>query len=52
MPYLKELKSYPSADYMKFKVHYDLKNFTKALKKLSRSADDEHFEEAMQLIKK
>ena len=37
---------------MKFKVHYDLKNFPKALKKLSRSTEDSHFEEAIQIIKK
>lgn len=47
VPYLKELKSQPSLDYTKFKVHYDLKNFTKALKKLSKSPDDSHFEEAL-----
>ena len=52
VPYLKELRAYPSADYMKFKVHYDLKNYVKALKKLSKSSDDGHFEEALQLIKK
>ena len=52
VPYLKELKSYSSTDYMKFKVHFDLKNYAKALKKLSRSTDDGHFEEALQLIKK
>ena len=38
---------------MKYKVHFDLKNFSKALKKLSKSADEEHFlKEAMSLIKK
>lgn len=47
VPYLKELKSYPSLDYTKFKVHYDLKNFNKALKKLSKSPEDSHFEEAL-----
>lgn len=52
VPYLKELKSYSSPDYMKFKIHFDLKNFTKALKKLARSTDEEHFTEAMALIKK
>jgi len=52
VPYLKELKSFPSADYMKFKVHFDLKNYSKALKKLTKSNDDTHFEEAVQLIKK
>jgi len=51
VPYLKELKAYP-VDYMKFKVHYDLKNFETALKKLSKSTDDGHFEEALQLIRK
>ena len=52
VPYLKELKNFASQDYMKFKVHLDLKNFDKALKKLSRSEDDSHFEEALSLIKK
>lgn len=53
MPYLKELKQCPSADYMKYKVHFDLKNYSKALKKISKSANDEHFNnEAMALIKK
>lgn len=37
---------------MKFKVHNDLKNYPKALKKLSKSSDDDHFSEALQLIKK
>lgn len=44
VPYLKELKAYPSAEFMKYKVHYDLKNFDKALKKLSHSPDQAHFE--------
>ena len=47
VPYLKELKSYPSEHYMKFKVYLDLKNYTKALKKLAKSEDDAHFEEAL-----
>ena len=47
VPYLKELKSFPSTDYMKFKVHFDLKNYSKALKKLTKSNDDGHFEEAV-----
>ena len=52
VPYLKELKAYPLADYMKFKVHFDLKNYTKALKKLAKSQEESHFEEALQMIKK
>ena len=52
VPYLKELQALESQDYMKFKIHFDLKNFTKALKKLARSTDEEHFTEAMALIKK
>mmetsp|Transcript_34153 Transcript_34153/g.42232 ORF Transcript_34153/g.42232 Transcript_34153/m.42232 type:complete len:146 (-) Transcript_34153:1130-1567(-) len=52
VPYLRELKEYASEAYMKFRVHLDLKNYSKALKKLSRSEDDSHFEEALQLIRK
>ena len=37
---------------MKFRVHNDLKDYPKALKKLLKSPEDAHFEEAMQLIKK
>lgn len=38
---------------MKYTVHFDLKNYNKALKKLSKSTDEEHFaKEAMALIKK
>jgi len=32
---------------MKFKVHFDLKDFPKALKKLSKSDVPAHFDEAM-----
>ena len=53
VPYLKELRQYTSTDYMKYKVHFDLKNYSKALKKISKSHDGEHFSnEAMGLIKK
>lgn len=44
VPYLKELQAMESPDYMKYRIHYDLKNFPKALKKLSKSRDDSHFE--------
>ena len=37
---------------MKFKVHFDLKDYPKALKKLSKSQSEEHFNEALQLVKK
>ena len=52
VPYLKELKAYESTDYMKFKVHHDLKDYPRALKKLAKSRDDAHFEEALLLIRK
>jgi len=52
VPYLKELKSFASPHYMKYKVHTDLKNYAKALQKLSQSTDDAHFEEALHLVKK
>jgi hypothetical protein len=32
---------------MKFKVHFDLKNFFKALKKLAKCPEESHFEEAL-----
>ena len=37
---------------MKYKVHLDLKNYTIALKKIAKSGDKDHFEEALSLIKK
>jgi len=37
---------------MKFKIHYDLKDFESALAAISKSEDESHFEEALQLIKK
>ena len=38
---------------MKYKVHFDLKNYSKALKKISKSEGEVHFSnEAMGLIKK
>ena len=52
VPYLKELQALESQDYMKFKIHLDLKEYPKALKKLSKSRDDAHFEEALLLIRK
>jgi hypothetical protein len=37
---------------MHFKVHYDLKNWEEALDALARSDEEEHFVEALQMIKK
>jgi len=37
---------------MRFKVHYDLKDYSTALTMLAQSDEDDHFEEALQLIKK
>ena len=47
VPYLQELKQIESKDYMKFKVHFDLKDYQKALKKLAKSQSQQHFEEAL-----
>ena len=37
---------------MKYRIHHDLKDYPKALKKLSKGRDDAHFEEALVLIRK
>ena len=52
MPYLKELKSMQSQAYMKYKVHLDLKNFQQALREISQSEDDDHFREALLMVRK
>ena len=54
VPYLSELKQLQreNKDYMKYKVHLDLKNYTIALKKIAKSEDKDHFEGALALIKK
>jgi elongator complex protein 1 len=46
VPYLQELKSLPS-DYMRFKVHLDLKDYSTALNMIAQSSDPTHFEEAL-----
>lgn len=52
VPYLQELKALENADYMKFRVHFDLKEHSMALQMIAKSEDPVHFEEAMHLIKK
>jgi hypothetical protein len=37
---------------MKFRVHNDLKDYPRALKKLLKSPEEAHFEEALLLAKK
>jgi hypothetical protein len=37
---------------MQFRVHNDLKDYQKALKKLLKSPEDAHFEEALVMTKK
>ena len=37
---------------MHFKIHYDLKDYETALECLSKSSEEKHFDEAIQLIKK
>lgn len=51
VPYLQELKTLPEA-YRHFKIHFDLKQFELALECLSKSDSDDHFIEAVSLIKK
>ena len=52
VPYLQELKSLPNQDYMKYKVHFDLKDFSTALQMIAKSIEPAHFDEAVTLIKK
>jgi len=52
VPYIESLKAEESVDYMKFRVHNDLKDYDKALKKLLKSPNPEHFEEAVTLTRK
>jgi len=51
VPYLQDLKTMPEA-YKRFKIHFDLKQFDLALESLSKSDSDDHFNEAVALIKK
>lgn len=51
VPYLQSLKTLPK-EYMGYKIHLDLKEYELALECLSKSSDEGHFEEAIQLIKK
>jgi hypothetical protein len=37
---------------MKFRVHHDLKDYFRALKKLLKSPNNDHFEEAVALTRK
>ena len=50
VPYLYELKQL-EPEYMKYKIHLELKNYDKAVKKLAK-AGEQYFEEALVLIKK
>lgn len=50
VPYLQELKSLDPI-YMKFKIHLDLKQFDKAVKKLAKGGA-QYFDEAMVVVRK
>jgi len=46
VPYLQSLKALPQ-EYMRFKIHFDLKDFEAALECLSKSTEESHFDEAL-----
>jgi elongator complex protein 1 len=52
VPYLQQLKALPNKDYMRFKIHFDLKNYETALEFLAKSDENNHFDEAVAIIKK
>lgn len=52
VPYLQSLKALGNPDYMRFKIHYDLKEYEQALECLAKSQEETHFAEAIQIIKK
>ena len=53
VPYLAMLKELQNADYQKYRIHLDLKEYERALEWLARCSDcDSYFEEAKQLIRK
>ena len=52
VPYLQELKGLANQDYMRFKVHYDLKDYPTSLEMIAKSSEPSHFEEALQLVRK
>jgi hypothetical protein len=52
VPYLQELKQIESKPFMKYKVYSDLKQHHEALLSIAESPEEDHFEQALELVRK